>query len=62
MFGRDAVSTFGLAVLCLTVLGSMFNSHISQVTQGMLYCMAMGMTGSVVLARRARNATSPTYT
>ncbi len=49
--GRDAVSSFGFAVVWMNVLGSLVNSHISQVTQGMLYCMAIGMLGALVPAR-----------
>ena len=52
-FERDAVSTFGLAIVWMNVLGSLVNSHISQVTQGMLYCMAIGLLGSLVPARKA---------
>jgi O-antigen ligase len=50
-FDRGVVGLFGLAAVWLNVLGSLFNSHISQVTQGMLYCMAVGLLGALVLAR-----------
>ena len=50
-FGRDAVSIFGLAIVWMNVLGSLVNSHISQVTQGMLYCMAIGLLGALVPAQ-----------
>lgn len=52
-FSRDVVGTFGLAMVWLNVLGSMFNSHISQVTQGMLYCVAVGLLGALVPAQSA---------
>jgi O-antigen ligase len=50
--GRDIASAIGLAVVVQNFLGSLFNSHISQVTQGMLYCLAVGLLGSIV--RHAR--------
>ena len=53
-FGRNIASALGLAVVLQHVIGSMFNSHLSQVTQGMLYCTAVGLLGSLLLrARRA---------
>jgi O-antigen ligase len=30
------------------VVGSLFNSHLSTVTQGMLYCLAVGLLGAVI--------------
>ncbi|WP_211910273.1 O-antigen ligase family protein [Tardiphaga alba] len=49
---RNFASTMGLGIVMLTILGSLFNSHISQVTQGMLYCLGVGMLGSVLLNAR----------
>lgn len=49
---RDFVSTLGLAVVLQNVVGSLFNSHLSQVTQGMLYSLAVGLLGALVLHRR----------
>ena len=46
---RDPVSLLGLAVVIQNVVGSLFNSHLSQVTQGMLYCLAVGLIGSLIL-------------
>ena len=51
--GRDFASAMGLGIFAMTVVGSLFNSHISQVTQGMLYCLGVGMLGAVVLHRNA---------
>ncbi len=51
--GRDFASTMGLGIFAMTVVGSLFNSHISQVTQGMLYCLGVGMLGAVVLQNKA---------
>jgi O-antigen ligase len=57
--GRDMASVLGLAVVVQNFLGSLFNSHISQVTQGMLYCLAVGMLGSVVRGAAAQAASQP---
>lgn len=51
--GRGLASTMGLAVVAQNFVGSLFNSHLSQVTQGMLYCLAVGMLGSLVLRAAA---------
>jgi O-antigen ligase len=45
---RDTVSVMGQAIVLQNVIGGMFNSHISAVTQGMLYCLAVGLLASVV--------------
>ncbi|WP_398473155.1 O-antigen ligase family protein [Tardiphaga sp.] len=57
--GRDFASAMGLGIFAMTFVGSLFNSHISQVTQGMLYCLGVGLLGSVVLQRYATNSPSP---
>jgi O-antigen ligase len=51
---RDPASVMGLAVVLQNIVGSLFNSHLSTVTQGMLYCLAVGLLGAVV-----RSATPP---
>jgi O-antigen ligase len=38
----------GQAIVLQNVVGSLFNSHLTTVTQGMLYCLAVGVLGSVV--------------
>lgn len=50
----DFVSTLGLAVVLQNIVGSLFNSHLSQVTQGMLYSLAVGLLGALVLHGRRR--------
>jgi O-antigen ligase len=45
---RDFASIIGQAVVLQNVIGSLFNSHISAVTQGMLYCLAVGLLASMV--------------
>jgi O-antigen ligase len=47
---RDFISVLGQAVVLQNVVGSLFNSHLSAVTQGMLYCLAVGLLGAVVRA------------
>lgn len=47
---RDYASIVGQAVVLQDVIGSLFNSHISAVTQGMLYCLAVGLLGALVTA------------
>ncbi|MDB5634909.1 MAG: O-antigen ligase [Tardiphaga sp.] len=51
---RDFASVIGQAIVLQNVIGSLFNSHISAVTQGMLYCLAVGLLGAVV-----RSTTTP---
>jgi O-antigen ligase len=52
--GRDFPRVLGQAVVVQNVLGSLFNSHLSTVTQGMLYCLGVGLLGAVVLNARLR--------
>jgi O-antigen ligase len=46
--GRDFARVMGQAVVLQNVVGSLFNSHLSTVTQGMLYCLAVGLLGAVI--------------
>jgi O-antigen ligase len=50
--GRDLASVLGQAVVLQNVVGSLFNSHLSTVTQGTLYCLAVGLLGGLVQRRR----------
>ena len=54
----DVVSIMGQAVVLQNFIGSLFNSHLATVTQGMLYCLAVGMLGSVVRDQLAGPAES----
>jgi len=56
--GRDFARVLGQAVVVQNVLGSLFNSHLSTVTQGMLYCLAVGLLGAVVLNAPVREASA----
>ena len=51
-WSRNTASLIGLAVVLQNIVGSLFNSHLSQVTQGMLYCLAVGLIGSVALGQK----------
>jgi O-antigen ligase len=55
---RDVVSIMGQAVVLQNVVGSLFNSHLSTVTQGMLYCLAVGVLGAAVRDQLAGPAES----
>lgn len=50
---RDFASVIGLAVVLQNFVGSLFNSHLSTVTQGMLYCLAVGLLGALVQHQRS---------
>jgi O-antigen ligase len=49
---RDYASIIGQAIVLQNIIGGLFNSHISAVTQGMLYCLAVGLLGALVNASR----------
>jgi O-antigen ligase len=53
---RDMASVFGQAIVLQNVIGGLFNSHISAVTQGMLYCLAVGLLGAVLTYRSKQTA------
>jgi O-antigen ligase len=50
--GRSFASAIGQAVVIQNFIGSLFNSHLSTVTQGMLYCLAVGLLGGLVQQAR----------
>jgi O-antigen ligase len=54
--GRDFACAVGQAVVLQNFVGSLFNSHLSTVTQGMLYCLAVGLLGAVILNASLRDA------
>ena len=51
--GRGVVGVLGQAVVLQNVVGSLFNSHLSTVTQGTLYCLGVGLFGGLVNRRRS---------
>ena len=48
--GRGVVGVLGQAVVLQNVVGSLFNSHLSTVTQGTLYCLGVGLPGGLLEA------------
>jgi O-antigen ligase len=52
MWGESAIHLLGQAVVLQNVLGSLFNSSLSQVTQGTLYCLAVGILGALIRQNR----------
>jgi O-antigen ligase len=52
--GSSFACAMGQAVVLQNFIGSLFNSHISTVTQGMLYCLAVGLLGGIVQRTRGR--------
>jgi O-antigen ligase len=46
--GGGFACAIGQAVVIQNFIGSLFNSHLSTVTQGMLYCLAVGLLGGIV--------------
>ena len=54
--GRDLASVLGQAVVLQNVIGGLFNSHLSAVTQGMLYCLAVGLLGALVRSAQRQTA------
>jgi len=46
--GTGIVNALGQAIVVQNVIGSQFNSHVSTVTQGTLYCLLIGLLAGVV--------------
>jgi O-antigen ligase len=53
--GGGFACAMGQAVVLQNFIGSLFNSHLSTVTQGMLYCLAVGLLGGIVQRARGRS-------
>jgi O-antigen ligase len=51
-WGRGPLRAMGLAIVVQNILGSLFNSHLSTVTQGTLYCLGVGLVGALVCGAR----------
>jgi O-antigen ligase len=51
-WGSGALRAMGLAIVVQNILGSLFNSHLSTVTQGMLYCLGVGLIGALIRGAR----------
>ncbi len=47
---------FGFVVVAQNILGSLFNSHISDFTQGWLYVIGVGVLGAAASPRHPKAA------
>jgi O-antigen ligase len=57
--GAGAVSWIGLAAVVQNIVGSLFNSHLSDFSQGWIYVFAVGTLGGMVLRQAAPDPTPP---
>jgi O-antigen ligase len=55
--GNDAAAWFGLVIVVQNIMGSLFNSHLFDFTQGWIYVFGVGVAGGMAL--RARVAQKP---
>ncbi len=55
-FDGSPISLMGRAIVVQNIVGSLFNSHLSTVTQGTLYCAAIGLLGGLVIRKSHRNS------
>lgn len=51
-WGSGPLRAMGLAIVVQNILGCLFNSHLSTVTQGMLYCLGVGLIGALIWSAR----------
>jgi O-antigen ligase len=58
-WGTSAPQVLGQAVVLQNVLGSLFNSQLSQVTQGTLYCLAVGLLLALLVRREQPRSRHP---
>jgi O-antigen ligase len=52
------VASIGLLVVVQNIVGSLFNSHLLDFTQGWIYVFGVGVCGGVMLRRSAENASA----
>ncbi len=60
---QDTIGWIGLSVVIQNVVGSLFNSHLFDFTQGWIYVFGVGVAGGLVLRRHAvamQDALAPT--
>ena len=57
--GTGFASAIGQAIVLQNFIGCLFNSHLSTVTQGTLYCLAVGLLGGIVQRTLAKPEISP---
>lgn len=58
--GSGMAAWFGLVVLAQNVTGSLFNSHISDFTQGWTYVICIGVAGGMVRRQAKKRGPAPT--
>jgi O-antigen ligase len=58
VLGRDPTSAIGQAIVIQNFVGSLFNSHLSTVTQGTLYCLAIGLLAGLLKRSQISSLTS----
>ena len=56
--GPGLVGWIGLVVVVQNIVGSLFNSHLFDFTQGWVYVFGVGVAGGMVLKNRASAAPS----
>jgi O-antigen ligase len=57
--GSNLAHALGQVIVIQNVLSSLFNSALSQVTQGTLYCLAIGLLAALIRQQKERAATAP---
>jgi O-antigen ligase len=57
--GNSIAHALGRAIVIQNVLSSLFNSSLSQVTQGTFYCLAIGLLAALIRQQKERAATAP---
>lgn len=51
--GTGAIAWFGLVIVSQNILSSLFNSHLSDFTQGWIYVFGVGVLGGTLLRQRS---------
>lgn len=54
-WGTSVPQVLGQAIVLQNVLGSLFNSQLSQVTQGTLYCLAVGLLLAMLVRQQTQS-------
>lgn len=50
--GSGLAEWIGLVIVVQNIVGSLFNSHLFDFTQGWLYAVGVGVAGGIVLKKR----------
>ena len=59
--GAGAIAWFGLVIVSQNILSSLFNSHLSDFTQGWIYVFGVGVLGGTLLRRRSVRPSSVAF-